>query len=273
MNNKKQKVSSNFPENSPRRGREWEALSHLFLKPLPVAATYFKCSQSNLKKRCRALGIQRWPYRKLHSLHLQLIFLLQEREKADRHSTLHEEEKQNSIIQNMINYVDQVTQPHLSDGERERLGDHFLSETLQIVNQKKSSSNLSASSSSSSSSIFSSSSSSYSSPSSSSSSNLSTPSNETQSPPALGNRIDSEYEVEDREKSEDNLSMMSIDPQPFQSVSDHQHYSSSNEPVRNGYEDAHNNDNNTTTSKKKKNHSKETSALEKVSISNLLNDS
>ncbi|KAM0991699.1 hypothetical protein ACFX13_010232 [Malus domestica] len=45
-----------------------ETISHHFYMPVSEAAKEMNVSQTILKKRCRELGIPRWPYRKLASL-------------------------------------------------------------------------------------------------------------------------------------------------------------------------------------------------------------
>ncbi|TMW57474.1 hypothetical protein Poli38472_003399 [Pythium oligandrum] len=46
----------------------FEALSHHFHLPLKVAAEKFGVRATAFKKRCRAIGIRHWPYRKVRSL-------------------------------------------------------------------------------------------------------------------------------------------------------------------------------------------------------------
>lgn len=46
----------------------WETISHYFYRPITEAAKELNIGVTLLKKRCRELGIRRWPHRKLMSL-------------------------------------------------------------------------------------------------------------------------------------------------------------------------------------------------------------
>lgn len=48
--------------------RSFEELSAVFHLPIEAASQKLCTSTTQLKKRCRALGIARWPYRKMQSL-------------------------------------------------------------------------------------------------------------------------------------------------------------------------------------------------------------
>ncbi|GLD96054.1 hypothetical protein PINS_up004732 [Pythium insidiosum] len=71
----------------------FEALSHHFHLPLKVAAERFGVRATAFKKRCRAIGIRHWPYRKVRSLKRSLQELNRCREQGllndKQHQQLH----------------------------------------------------------------------------------------------------------------------------------------------------------------------------------------
>lgn len=53
---------------SNTRMLSWKTVSKYFYMPISEAAKELNVGLTHLKKRCRELGIQRWPHRKLMSL-------------------------------------------------------------------------------------------------------------------------------------------------------------------------------------------------------------
>lgn len=64
----------------------FSALSHHFHLPLKVAAEKFGVRATAFKKRCRAIGIRHWPYRKVRSLKRSLQELAECKQQADNGS-------------------------------------------------------------------------------------------------------------------------------------------------------------------------------------------
>uniref|UniRef100_K3WX46 RWP-RK domain-containing protein n=1 Tax=Globisporangium ultimum (strain ATCC 200006 / CBS 805.95 / DAOM BR144) TaxID=431595 RepID=K3WX46_GLOUD len=60
----------------------FEALSHHFHLPLKVAAEKFGVRATAFKKRCRAIGIRHWPYRKVRSVKRSLLELAKFKEEG-----------------------------------------------------------------------------------------------------------------------------------------------------------------------------------------------
>ena len=78
-NNNGESVNEMREEVKGKQGREerisnsarmlsWKTVSQYFYMPISQAAKELNVGLTHLKKRCRDLGIQRWPHRKLMSL-------------------------------------------------------------------------------------------------------------------------------------------------------------------------------------------------------------
>ncbi|GIL75371.1 hypothetical protein Vretifemale_5171 [Volvox reticuliferus] len=66
-----------------------EDLRRTFLLPAPQAARVLRTSTTNLKRKCRQLGILRWPHRKLDSLHrLRTLVLNEVRDAGEQQALL-----------------------------------------------------------------------------------------------------------------------------------------------------------------------------------------
>ncbi|KAK4778584.1 hypothetical protein SAY86_006112 [Trapa natans] len=72
------KSTTNFTEeysSCSRKVLTWEAISKHFYSPIADAAKALNIGVTLLKKRCRELGIRRWPHRKLMSLEALIEYL------------------------------------------------------------------------------------------------------------------------------------------------------------------------------------------------------
>lgn len=65
---KSREISSNNNSNSVSKTLSRETISAYFYMPITQAAKHLNVGLTLLKKRCRELGIRRWPHRKLMSL-------------------------------------------------------------------------------------------------------------------------------------------------------------------------------------------------------------
>lgn len=83
----------------------FEAFSHHFHLPLKVAAEKFGVRATAFKKRCRAIGIRHWPYRKVRSLKRSI----QELGRCKEDGTINE--KQKHQFQNFKIQLDKLLSP------------------------------------------------------------------------------------------------------------------------------------------------------------------
>lgn len=99
----------------------FEALSHHFHLPLKVAAEKFGVRATAFKKRCRAIGIRHWPYRKVRSVKRSLLELAKCKEEGALN------DKQNTQLSGFEKELDRLLSPETYgiDPTSGRLLTHF----------------------------------------------------------------------------------------------------------------------------------------------------